>query len=113
MHTTVRIFITLLMICAVPMSATAIETVTTTWGGDAGIAYETGFMHMLMQRPDGGVCLFNMELIENDSPGGGTSEKGESTDLIYGPVRARKILNLEKSGCPRRLARRLPPIPFG
>ena len=51
-------------------------------------------MHMLMKAPDGGVRLFNMDLIENDSPGAGQSEKGVSTDDIWGKIKARKILNL-------------------
>ncbi|KKK86497.1 hypothetical protein LCGC14_2762650, partial [marine sediment metagenome] len=45
------------------------EMVITTWGGDATIIYDTGFMHMLMKHPDDGVCLFDMELIEIDGPG--------------------------------------------
>jgi hypothetical protein len=71
--------------------------VTTTWGGDVGITYDTGFAHNLMRSPGGGVQLFNIELIENDAPGAGLSEKGESTDTIWGSVRARKILDLDDS----------------
>lgn len=72
----------------------AAEVVNTSWGGDAGIAYETGFMHMLMRHPGGGVCLFNMELVENDAPGSGYSEKGVDSDVVWGTNRARKILRL-------------------
>ena len=50
---------------------TDVETITTSWGGDAEMIYDTGFMNMLMKHPDGGVSLFNMELIENESPGSG------------------------------------------
>ena len=81
------------MACAV-MTARG-ETVTTRWGGDAGMIYDTGFMNMLMKHPGGGVCLFNMELVGNDAPGAGFSEKGVSSDMIWGSVRARKILNLD------------------
>ncbi|GAI45614.1 unnamed protein product, partial [marine sediment metagenome] len=69
--------------------------VTTTWGGDAEIAYDTGFMQTLMKHPDGGVCLFNMDLIENDAPGAGLSEKGVSRDSIWGKNRARKVFHLD------------------
>ena len=65
------------------------------WGGKAEIAYETGFMHKLMKDPDGGISLFNMELIENDSPGAGFSEKGDSSDTIWGKFRGKKIFNLK------------------
>ena len=67
------------------------ETVTTSWSGDAEMVYDTGFMHMMMKHPDGGVCLFNMDLIENDAPGAGSSEKGVSVDEIWGNYRARKV----------------------
>ncbi len=71
------------------------ETVVTTWGGDALTVYETGFVHRLMKHPDGGVCLFNMDLIQNDAPGAGYSEKGVSTDAIWGKVRTRKLVHLD------------------
>ena len=71
------------------------EKVTTKWEGDGNKIYDTGFMHMLMKHPGGGASLFNMELIENDSPGAGYSEKGVSYDCVWGKVRARKILNIE------------------
>jgi len=71
------------------------EEVETRWGGDAEMVYDTGFMHNLMRCGDGGVGLFNMELIENDSPGAGKSEKGISSDTIWGKNRARKVFRLE------------------
>ena len=77
---------------ALPVMA---DKVTTKWGGNAEKIYDTGFMHMLMKHPDGGVCLFNMDLMENDAPGAGRSEKGVYSDCIRGPVRARKILYLD------------------
>ena len=70
-------------------------TVTTHWGGDAGMVYDTGFMHMLMKNEAGGVGLFNMELIENDAPGSGYSEKGVDSDIVWGQNRARKVLHLD------------------
>ena len=71
------------------------ETVTTTWGGAAEIAYDTGFMQMLRKHPAGGVSLFDMALIENDAPGSGYSEKGVDSDFVWGQHRARKIFNLD------------------
>ena len=71
------------------------DTVHTSWGGGAELTYDTGFMHMLMKHPGGGVCLFNMDLIENDSPGSGHSEKGVYLDSIWGNNRARKILSID------------------
>ena len=91
------IFLSLIVAMALFMTpaADAAETVTTTWGGSAERIYETGFMHMLMKNPGGGVSLFNMELIENDASGSGHSEKGQYTDKIWGDIRARKILELD------------------
>ena len=71
------------------------ETVTTSWGGDAEIVYDSGFMHMLMKHPGGGVSLFNMELTANEAPGAGRSEKGVTSDAVWGENRARKLLNLD------------------
>jgi len=65
------------------------------WMGDAEKVYDTGFMHMLMRNPGGGVSLFNIDLIENDGPGAGFSEKGTSFDAILGKIHARKILILD------------------
>ncbi|MFC1694020.1 transglutaminase-like domain-containing protein [Candidatus Latescibacterota bacterium] len=93
MRTLLTIVSSILIVFGTPDISDAL--VKTTWGGDAEIAYETGFMHMLMKHPNGGVCLFNMELIENDSPGSGHSEKGVYTDTIWGKIRARKILRLD------------------
>jgi hypothetical protein len=79
------------------MSVRAVAiNVETKWGGDAGMVYENGFMHMLMKHSTGGVSLFNMELIENDAPGSGLrSEKGVYSDNIWGKYQARKILNID------------------
>ncbi|MFC1541917.1 transglutaminase-like domain-containing protein [Candidatus Latescibacterota bacterium] len=73
----------------------AAQKVTTSWGGNAEMIYDTGFMHMLMRYPGNGVSLFNMELIHNDAPGAGLSEKGVTSDVIWGENRARKILYID------------------
>ncbi len=75
-------------------SVTAQGRVQTTWGGDARMIYDTGFMHMLRKQADG-VSLFDMELIHNDAPGAGASEKGVWTDAIWGRNRGRKMLNID------------------
>jgi len=84
-----------LCLCMYAGSSVHAEPVTTAWGGDAEMVYETGFMHMLMKHPGGGVCLFDMDLIENDAPGAGSSEKGVSVDDIWGNLRARKVFYLD------------------
>ena len=60
------IFLVQLLLISLPLGAHA-RVVETTWGGDSEMVYDTGFMHMLMKHPDGGVCLFNMDLIQNES----------------------------------------------
>ncbi|MCD6307588.1 MAG: transglutaminase domain-containing protein [Candidatus Latescibacteria bacterium] len=86
-------FLAIALIAAASSPAPA-EQVATTWGGDAEAVYDSGFMHMLMKGGNGGVSLFNIELVANDAPGAGTSEKGVSSDVIWGKNRARKILEL-------------------
>ncbi len=71
------------------------QTVKTSWMGDAEKAYEAGFASMVMKQRGGGVSLFNMELVENDSPGSGMSEKGVWQDQIWGRNRARKEFVLD------------------
>jgi hypothetical protein len=71
------------------------KLIETQWGGKAEIAYETGFAHRVRRHAEGGVSLFDMELIENDAPGAGQSEKGISSDIVWGPYQARKVLQLE------------------
>ena len=63
-----RILVIVALLILGDVSAFA-EIVTTSWGGDAGMIYDTGFMHMLMKHPEGGVSLFEMDLIQNDAPG--------------------------------------------
>jgi hypothetical protein len=76
-------------------AASAQQTVKTSWSGSGLKMYEEGFMHGLLKAPGEGVRLFQMDLIENDSPGGGVSEKGDYGDFIFGKNRARKILAID------------------
>lgn len=85
--------LTLALCAATPVSA-APEATTVTWSADGSAIYDNGFMHMLMKNSDG-ARLFNMDLIQNDAPGAGFSEKGVRSDVIWGKNRGRKILNLD------------------
>ncbi|MFC1509018.1 hypothetical protein ACFL60_04930 [Candidatus Omnitrophota bacterium] len=71
------------------------ESVHTEWDFSADDLYDNGFMHMCMRNPGGGVRLFDMELLENDSPGAGNSEKGVWLDAVWGKNRARKIVTID------------------
>ncbi|MBN1290659.1 MAG: hypothetical protein JXB48_02385 [Candidatus Latescibacteria bacterium] len=84
-----------IMMCLNISSSAHSEMVSTHWGGVAEMAYDLGFMHRLMRHPDGGICLFNIDLIENDAPGAGFSEKGVYSDDIWGQNRVRKMFFLE------------------
>ncbi|MHB9029054.1 MAG: hypothetical protein ACYC9O_09810 [Candidatus Latescibacterota bacterium] len=91
----IRLFITPLMLflgISMPALGSVVET---KWGGSAEMVYDTGFMHMLKKDPGGGVCLFDMENIQNDAPGAGDSDKGVSSDRVWGEQRARKVLTLD------------------
>ncbi len=85
---------TILMVVLAAQVAAAPETTTVSWSGDGRKVYDEGFMHMLMKRPEG-ACLFNMDLIQNDAPGAGYSEKGVTSDVIWGKNRGRKIIDLD------------------
>lgn len=87
------IIIALASSAAFSVVATA-EIVHTRWGGDAGMVYDAGFMHMLKKQQDT-VSLFGMDLIQNDAPGAGSSDKGVSSDIIWGKEHVRKILYLD------------------
>ncbi|MHB9029702.1 MAG: transglutaminase-like domain-containing protein, partial [Candidatus Latescibacterota bacterium] len=91
MHRTLTFFAILLISAAQVFAA---PTCTTSWSADAKKLYDEGFMHMLKRGPDG-VTLFDCELMENDSPGAGHSEKGIFVDVVWGKNRARKIFNLD------------------
>ena len=87
------IFVMLLtVIGSLPLSA---ERVMTTWNGTAQKMYDNGFIHMLMKDENGGICLFNMDLIQNEAPGAGRSERGVYSDIIWGENGGRKILYLD------------------
>jgi hypothetical protein len=87
----------LLLAVSLASSPAHAQSVTTTWKHDAASIYNDGFMHMLMKdaRQPGGVCLFNMELIENDAAGSGINDRGDQSDVVWGQNRARKILRLD------------------
>ncbi len=72
----------------------AAKNLVSVWEKGAAAIYETGFASGVMRLADG-VGLFNMDLIENDAPGSGISEKGANTDIIWEGSRARKVLRLE------------------
>ncbi|MHB9029304.1 MAG: hypothetical protein ACYC9O_11090, partial [Candidatus Latescibacterota bacterium] len=83
-----------MLVFGLAVSASA-EKVTTSWGGSAEMVYDSGFMHKLMRAPEGGVRLFNMDLVENDAPGSGRSELGVYSDTVWGKNRARKVFTLD------------------
>ncbi len=59
-------------------------------------AYTSGFARGVMRSPDAtGVIIENMELIEDDSPGAGSSEKGTFLEEIFKGTVARKAFNLD------------------
>jgi hypothetical protein len=76
-------------------TALGADPIETLWGGPSEEAYETGFARNVRRHPGGGVCLFDMDLIETDAAGSGQSEKGVSGDVIWGARRARKILHVD------------------
>ena len=47
------------------------DVVTAKWEYAAEAIYDSGFMSDLRKLPDGGVGLFDMNLVENDAPGAG------------------------------------------
>ncbi|MCA9413100.1 MAG: hypothetical protein KC944_17935, partial [Candidatus Omnitrophica bacterium] len=67
-----------------------------TWEGSGEEIYKTGFMKGMQKDGKGGSCLFKVDLVENDAPGAGMSEKGVCEDPIWGLNRARKVFNLEE-----------------
>jgi len=89
-----KITCNILFVLAFGCALASAQTGQASWGGSAEKIYDNGFMHMLMKHPEGGVSLFNIDLVENDSPGAGVSEKGVCSDFIWGKNRARKILHI-------------------
>jgi len=90
-------FVFLAMSRTVFLQAASSDGVTSiTWSASAEEVYAKGFVRGLRKRtPLGGIQLFDRTLIETDAPGAGVSEKGDSTDAIWGKHRARKVLFLD------------------
>jgi len=76
-------------------ATTGAELLPYSWRMNASDIYDEGFANNVMRDGGGNVTLFNMELVQNDAPGSGHSEKGVYWDAIYGPNRARKMLDLD------------------
>lgn len=74
---------------------TSAENITTSWGGKAGISYDDGSMYMVRKSADGAVTLFDMELIENDSPGFRENPSPDYDFAVWGDRRARKVITLD------------------
>lgn len=66
-----------------------------TWKKTGRETYETGFARRLQVGGEGEAKLFEHVLIENDAAGGGRSDKGPSASVVWGEVRARKVLRLD------------------
>lgn len=95
MYRILKNLLVVLLIFYSMVTQSSADTISTHWGGNAEMVYDTGFMHMLRRTGDGGVGLFDIELVQNDAPGAGLSEKGVTTDTVWGDKRARKILMLD------------------
>ena len=97
MHSVFRILAALLL-CTGAASAFAAggkqSTVDVSEDYSALAAYEKGFARGVMRDPNG-VRLFDMELIQDDAPGSGQSEKGSYIQSIHGALMARKDLFIE------------------
>jgi len=63
----------------------------------AGWAYEEGFAENVRLRDDGTVVLYDKDLIEDDAPGAGHSDKGCVTEPLGSGVRVRKDLVLREA----------------
>lgn len=61
--------------------------------------YDKGFARNVMRHEDGGMKLWNHSLVENDSPGAGTSNKGMFAEPVYGRRAIKKILEVENNRC--------------
>ncbi len=85
---------TLIILSSLSGVAQAKDTLTTNWEGGGEKVYQTGFMEGMQKDGDGGACLFKVDLLENDAPGSGKSEKGVCEDVVWGLNRARKIFDL-------------------
>ena len=90
-----KMIIFVMLITVIGSLSVSADRVTTTWNGTAQKMYDNGFIHMLMKDENGGIGLFNMDLIQNDAPGAGRSEQGVYSDIIWGENGGRKILYLD------------------
>jgi hypothetical protein len=95
----VPLLISAMIVCfffALGTSSAAPRSLTVTSALTATTAYDEGFARNLMRAPGGGgIVLEDDDLIEDDSPGAGTSEKGCSVEELYRGVQARKTFRLE------------------
>ena len=62
-------------------------------------AYESGFAKGIMRNGDNTVRLWNRQLIENDAPGAGTSNKGAFMEPVYGDRVIKKLLTVGDTRC--------------
>ncbi|MCE5249382.1 transglutaminase-like domain-containing protein [bacterium] len=62
-------------------------------------AYEHGFAKGIMRDGDRAVRLWNHQLIENDGPGAGTSNKGAFLEPVYGERMIKKVLAVDDPRC--------------
>ena len=62
-------------------------------------AYEKGFTKGVMRDGDNAVMLWNRQLIENDAPGSGISNKGAFLETVYGNRVIKKLLTVEDPRC--------------
>ncbi len=64
------------------------------WKATAEAIYDAGFVQRLAKQ-GGAVGLFQHDLIQNDAPGAGRSEKGSFTGTIWGANHARKVFVID------------------
>ena len=66
---------------------------------EAPDVYDTGFARHVMRHEADGVKLWNRSLVEDDSPGAGTSNKGMFVEPVYGRRAIKKILEVKDNRC--------------
>ncbi|MCA9448820.1 MAG: hypothetical protein KC931_16990, partial [Candidatus Omnitrophica bacterium] len=71
--------ILILSFCQITLSKDLLDIA---WEGSGEEIYKTGFMKGMQKDGKGGSCLFKVDLVENDAPGAGMSEKGVCEDPI-------------------------------
>ncbi|MFC1509994.1 hypothetical protein ACFL60_09985, partial [Candidatus Omnitrophota bacterium] len=75
------------------------RTITISQNHTAQDVYDSGFARDVMRDGDEAVRLWDRLLIENDSPGAGTSNKGNFMEPVYGDRMVKKILTVEDPEC--------------